>query len=177
MKTVLLNNIICEKELCYMYNQVTNSPVWRVSGQSTDQRGFMHGPTLIVKKMDSAPENFPLALWGQTLIYRIAKLLEKKNIGIPTSLNRMWFSITHSGKKTQHWLHRDDSSSSIKSILLFLTPVWQPDWRGSFFIDGKEIKFKPGSAVIFDSSEYHQGESSESEKYNWQRLTCNILVS
>ena len=39
-----------------------------------------------------------------------------------------------------------------------------------------EFKFKPGSAVIFNSKEYHKGESPSSEIYNWQRITCNILV-
>jgi len=127
--------------------------------------------------MNENPENYPLYLWGQTLVFRINKLLEEKNIGIPTKLNRMWFNSTSYGKKTQHWLHPDDEDNlKLKSILLFMTPIWQPDWRGSFYIDGEEFKFKPGSAVIFDSKEYHKGESPESETYNWQRVTCNILI-
>lgn len=89
----------------------------------------------------------------------------------------MWFNATYHGKKTQHWLHQDDEKDlKLKSILLFITPIWQPDWKGSFYVDGEEFKFKPGSAVIFDSKEYHQGESPASETYNWQRITCNILV-
>ena len=88
----------------------------------------------------------------------------------------MWFNSTHHGKKTQHWLHQDDSNSQSKSILLFMTPLWQPDWRGSFYVDGEEFKFKPGSAVVFDSKEYHRGESPGSEIHNWQRITCNIMV-
>jgi hypothetical protein len=177
MKTTILDHILSQKELFYMYNQIISTPSWRIDGLSTPDRGHMASPVLAVKGSNTLTEHYPFFLWGQSLVYRIAKLLEDKNIGIPTEINRMWFNATYHGKKTQHWLHRDDEEKlKSKSILLFMTPVWQPDWRGSFYVDGEEFKFKPGSAVIFDSSEYHKGESPTSEKYNWQRITCNILV-
>jgi|TARA_X000001382_G_C3087439_1_gene152429 hypothetical protein len=176
MKTVILNNVVSEKELYFMYNQIINNPSWRLNGEATSQRGFLTGPTFPVK-IDDNIEHYPFFVWGQTIVYRIAKLLESKHIGIPTDLMRMWFNATYSGKKTQHWLHADDKQNfTTRSILLFMTPVWQPDWRGSFYVDGKEYKYKPGSAVIYDSKEFHCGESSESEKYNWLRVACNILV-
>tara|TARA_R110000803_G_scaffold75494_2_gene139884 strand:- start:1285 stop:1821 length:537 start_codon:yes stop_codon:yes gene_type:complete len=177
MKTVVLDNLFSKKELFYMYKEIIKTPNWRIDGQSTDQDGHISGPVFVVKNLNDKPQNYPLFVWGQTLVFRINKLLEEKNIGIPTKLNRMWFNSTSHGKKTQHWLHADDEDNlKLKSILLFMTPIWQPDWRGSFYIDGEEFKFKPGSAVIFDSKEYHKGESPESETYNWQRITCNILV-
>ena len=162
-----------------MYKEVCHNRTWNLIGKSTDSEDFMSSPLLQVKDYDNSIIHYPLYLWGQTLVFRIAKLLEDKNIGLPTYLNRMWFNATYHGKKTQHWLHQDDRAgdSKNKSILLFMTPIWQPDWRGSFFIDGEEIKFKPGSAVIFDSKEFHKGESPTSEKYNWQRITCNMMVS
>lgn len=159
-----------------MYKQIISNPRWRLDGQSANHIGFNYGPILNVKEVDLIPEHYAFCLWGQTIVFRIAELLKEKNIGIPTKLERMWFNSTHTGKKTQHWLHRDDEDVRSKSILLFMTPVWQPDWRGSFYVDGEEFKFKPGSAVVFDSTEYHQGESPVSEIYNWQRITCNILV-
>ena len=178
MKTVVLDNLISEKELFFMYNEIINTPNWRVNNASTEQRGFLTGPILIVKKTDtSMVEHYPFLIWGQVLVLRIAKLLEEKKIGIPTELNRMWFNTTYNGKKTQHWLHNDGhKDEETKSIVVFMTPVWQPDWRGSFYIDGEEHKYKPGSAIIFDSKEFHRGESPESETYNWQRMVCNILV-
>jgi len=59
---------------------------------------------------------------------------------------------------------------------MFMTPVWQDAWRGSLHVDGKEFKFKPGSAVIFNSNEFHTGETPESQTQNWQRLTLNIIL-
>ena len=177
MKTVVLDNVLSQKELFYMYGEIIGTPQWRIIGKSTNEDGYISAPMLVVKPTQNTnPENYPLFLWGQTLVFRIAKLLEEKSIGIPTKLDRMWFNSTFHGKKTQHWLHTDFDSLTAKSILLFMTPIWQPDWKGSFYVDGEEFKFKPGSAVIFDSKEYHKGESPESETYNWQRLTCNILV-
>ena len=177
MKTTVLDNVLSEKELFYMYNEIISNSTWKLNGLSGPDRGFMSSPVLMVKEYNGSVAHYPFYLWGQTLVYRIAKLLEHKNIGIPTAVERMWFNATYHGKKTQHWLHRDDEKDpKLKSILLFMTPVWQPDWRGSFYIDGEEFKFKPGSAVIFDSSEYHKGESPASETYNWQRICCNIIV-
>ena len=176
MKTVLLDNVLSEKELFYMYNQVISTSRWRLDGQSSTQSGFNRGPMLLVKDVNEISEHYAFCLWGQSVVFRIAELLKEKNIGMPTKLERMWFNATYSGKTTQHWLHLDDKDSKSKSILLFLTPIWQPEWRGSFYVDGEQFKFRPGSAVVFDSSEYHQGESPESETNSWQRITCNILV-
>ena len=175
MKTTILDNVISKKELFFMYSELINCQNWSLKGYSTDHIGFMHSPLLMIKGHDELIKHYPFYLWGQTIIYRIEKLLENKNIGIPTTLKRMWFNSTYHGKKTQHWFHKD-AEKNYTSILLFMTPVWQPDWRGSFYIDGEEFKFKPGSAVIFNSKEYHKGESPASEIYNWQRITCNILV-
>ena len=177
MKTVVLNNVLSEKELFYMYNQVINSPSWSMNGESGESRGFMEAPLLMVREFKSSIINYPLCLWGQTVVYRIEKLLESKNIGIPITMERMWFNTTYHGRKTQHWLHQDDKENfKLKSILLFMTPVWQPDWRGSFYVDGEEYNFKPGSAVIFDSKEFHTGTSPIKNTHGWIRLSCNIVL-
>ena len=176
MKTTVLDNVLSEKELFYMYNQIISSPCWRMNGSAEQHPGFMDAPNLSVF-LNGSMEHYPFCMWGETVAFRIAKLLENKNIGMPTVLHRMWFNSTYHGRKTQHWLHRDDDKDlKLKSIVLFMTPIWQPDWRGSFYVDGEEFKYKPGSAVIFDAHEYHKGESPASETYNWQRISCNILV-
>ena len=60
---------------------------------------------------------------------------------------------------------------------MFMTPIWSPNWKGSFYVDSEEFKFKPGNAVIFDSNNFHTGESPESKTQNWLRLTLSMLVS
>tara|TARA_R100001463_G_C3475083_1_gene216327 strand:+ start:229 stop:780 length:552 start_codon:yes stop_codon:yes gene_type:complete len=181
MKTILLNDILSEKELFFIYNQVISSPSWSVDTTSKhlqyfSNKQFAGGAKLTAVEEESNILNYSLYLYGQTLVYRIAKLLEKKNIGMHTKLTRMWFLSTYTGSPL-HFLHADhDNSQEYQSILLFLTPVWKTGWRGSFYVDGDEFKFQPGSAVIFNSSEYHTGEDPISETYNWQRVTLNMMV-
>ena len=180
MKTVVLDNIFSEKELFFLYNELINSNVWNVHGsalnfQHPTNKNFGSGPMLSVKYEDEPILNYPLYLYGQSLVYRIADKLSEKKIGMKTNLSRMWFNITYNGTPN-HYLHQDSEESSFQSILLFLTPVWKTGWAGSFYVDGEEFKFKPGTAIVFDSKEFHTGEEPISQTYNWQRLTCNIMV-
>ena len=176
MKTITLDNIISNKELFFMYKEIHETPMWSVSGLTDGNhydKNFNFSPVLSVKK--DTILSYPFYLWGKTLMYRIENQLKDKNIGIPTDIHRMWFNITYSDNN-QHWLHTDTEDSSIVSVVLFLTPIWLPEWKGSFYVDGKKFDFKPGSAVIFNSNEYHMGEPPAEKMPGWMRLTCNILL-
>ena len=181
MKPIVLDNIFSEQELFYIYNELITTPSWIVNVQAhpikyTSNKNFSGGAMFPVKREDAAIHNAPFYMWGQVVVFRIHELLRKKNIGIHTDLKRMWFLSTPTGSPL-HFPHKDDDrSSNHQSILLFITPVWQTGWRGSFYIQGEEFKFKPGTAIIFDSQEFHTGEDSISESYNWQRITCNMMV-
>jgi hypothetical protein len=181
MKTHLLENLISDKELFFIYSQVMSTPSWQITGlsdynESSFNKIFNTAPLLFVKKSsDIFPTQPSFYLWGKTILFRIEKELAKQNIGIPVSIERMWFNVTYTDNN-QHWLHTDSCESNIKSIVLFLTPVWVPEWQGSFHVDGEEFKFKPGNAIIFDSKEYHTGKTPVEKTNGWSRLTCNILV-
>jgi len=180
IKTVVLDNIFSKSELFFLYQQIISTPSWTVGTTSTDiyydsNKNYAGGACLKVKEKNQLPTNYSWYLYGQSVVFRIAKLLEEKKIGIHTELDRMWFLSTTNGDPL-HFLHQDEQENNYQSILLFLTPIWETGWRGSFYVDGEEFNFKPGSAVIFDSQKYHTGEDPISETYNWQRLTCNIMV-
>ena len=181
MKPILLENVISYKELFFLYKELMAAPSWTLLGRTGDvsyqsNKRLLSAPQMVAKNNAGDILNYPLYLLGQTLIFRIEEILKSKKIGIATNMVRMWFNVTYHGKETQHWLHPDDFGNDKQTIVLFMTPIWQPDWKGSFYVDGEEFKFKPGSAVIFSSKEYHTGESPDSETQNWQRLTCNIVV-
>jgi len=180
MKTILLDDILSEKELYFVYNEIIAASTWSVATYSDyveypSNKKFAGGAKFLVKHNDGTILNYPLYFWGQTLVYRMVKALEQKNIGMHTKLKRMWFLSTTTGSPL-HYLHPDDGEENTHSILFFITPVWKTGWRGSFYVDGEEFKFKPGSAVVFDSKEYHTGEDPISETYNWQRVTLNMIV-
>jgi hypothetical protein len=174
MKPVLLENVISEKELYFIYNEIIGSNGWNVSGIThpvdyPSNKNFLKGPVLLVKNENEPILNYAFYLYGQSLIYKIMNFLSDRKIGMYSKLERMWFNITYNGKETQHWLHQDNNKDT-QSIVMFMTPFWKQDWKGSFFVDGEKFSFKPGSAVIFDSKEFHTGESPESETFNWQKL-------
>ena len=182
MKTILLDDVLSERELYFVYNEITRAPNCSVATTSDivkypSNKQFAGGAMFSVKRVDGTVLNYPLYFWGQTLVHRIVKILEQKNIGMHTKLKRMWFLSTTNGSPL-HFLHpdTDGDQNNNHSILFFMTPVWKTGWRGSFYVDGEEFKFKPGSAVIFDSAEYHTGEDPISETYNWQRITLNMVV-
>ena len=180
MKPIVLDNIFSEKELFYIYKTLVATPNWTVGTTSEtvmmdSNKNYAGGAMFFVKGPNEIVYNHVFDMYGKILIFRIAKLLEEKKIGIHTNLERMWFLSSPTGSPL-HFPHQDQSKSGYQSILLFMTPVWQTGWRGSFYVQGEEFKFKPGSAIIFDSQEFHTGEDFISETYNWQRITCNIVV-
>jgi hypothetical protein len=179
MKPILLDNIFSEKELFFIYKEIINASSWSVGGKSEEieypsNKQFSGAPLFRIKFNDDIL-NYPMYLYVQSLVFRMAEMLNKKNIGLHTHIKRSWFNLTYEGSPN-HWLHQDTQDNETQTAILFMTPVWQDVWRGSFHVDGEEFKFKPGSAVIFNSNEFHTGETPESQTQNWQRLTLNILL-
>jgi len=181
MKTKVLDNIVTSDELFFMYNQFISTPMWNITGLSSPfeeeawQKRYNKAPNLSVKMQNSGIDHYPFYLWGKTVVYRIKEKLTKEKIGFNTNIDRMWLNITYSDNDN-HWLHKDEDTEPTISVLLFLTPIWHPDWRGSFYVDGEEYNFKPGSAVIFDSKEFHTGTSPIKNTHGWIRLSCNIVL-
>ena len=180
MKTHLINNVISDKELFFIYRELIASPAWSVSGISetleyNSNKQFSHSPLYTVKSTEGKIENYPLYLYVSTLVFRMAEIFKKKNIGMHTKIKRSWFNITYSDSEN-HWLHQDSEDSKLQTILMFMTPIWQNSWEGSFYIDGEKFEFKPGSAVLFDSKEFHTGKKPINKTHNWMRMTLNIIL-
>ena len=180
MRPVLLENVISEKELFFMYNKITTARMWEISGLSSEieypsNKQFNQAPVLRVMTPEEGVIYYPFYFYGQSIVYKISDMLKEKHIGINTNISRMWYNVTYDSSDS-NWLHTDSSKKkTLHTIVMFLTPVWQENWRGSFYVDGQEFKFKPGSAVIFDSQEYHTGESQKNSG-NWLRLTSNMVL-
>lgn len=179
MKTQIIDNVVSNKELFFIYKELISCQSWQLSGKSTDleypsTRDFSHSPLFNIKT-DGRIWNYPMYLYVKTLIFRIEEILKKKNIGMHTKIKRTWFNGTYHGSKN-HWLHQDFKDPTLQTVLMFMTPIWQEAWKGSLHVDGEEFKFKPGSAVIFNSNEFHCGEEPESQTYSWLRLTLNVVL-
>jgi hypothetical protein len=181
MKTHLINNLITNKELFFIYKELISSPAWAVSGISSEKfeynsnEQFSHAPLFMIKSADGKINNYPLYLYVNTLIFRMEEILKNKNIGMHTKIKRSWFNITYSNSEN-HWLHQDDKDPTFQTVLMFMTPIWQDSWEGSLYVDGEKFEFKPGSAVIFDSNKFHTGKKPISKTNNWMRMTLNIVL-
>tara|TARA_R110000803_G_scaffold209060_2_gene278254 strand:- start:1089 stop:1640 length:552 start_codon:yes stop_codon:yes gene_type:complete len=181
MKPIVIDTLFSEDELFYLYKLVTSTNNWAISG-ITDNVSYMShkifnaSPQLIIKDSAGQVVNYPMFLYFQSIIFRLKKILQEKNVGLNPVIKRAWINATYNGSKN-HQLHIDADSSSLQSVLFFLTPVWKTAWKGSFYVDGEEHKMMPGRVIVFDSREFHTGEEPESETFNWLRLTANILLS
>jgi hypothetical protein len=94
MKPIILDNVIPERELFFLYNQIVPVRGWELTAQSTSveypsNKQFNQTPVLRIKTPEEGIINYPFFLYGQSLVYRISEMLNKKNIGINTSLARM----------------------------------------------------------------------------------------
>ena len=178
MKTQIIDNIISNKELFFVYKQIISNPSWSISGLTSDElidKQFSHAPLFAVKSEDETIDNYAFYLYVKSLVFRMEEILKKKNIGMHTKIKRSWFNVTYSDSEN-HWLHIDSRESKHQTVLIFMTPMWQDGWKGSLHVDGEEFKFKPGDAVIFDSNKFHTGKKPIKETQNWMRLTLNIIL-
>ena len=124
MKTILLDDILSERELYFVYKEITNASTWSVTTTSDrveypSNKQFAGGARFSVKSGNGTVLNYPLYFWGQTLVYRIVKILEQKNIGMHTKLKRMWFLSTTNGSPL-HFLHPDMDENN--NCLLYTSP-------------------------------------------------------
>lgn len=181
MKPVVIDNLFSEDELFYLYKLVTSTNNWAITGVSENvsaisPKAFNASPQFIIKDTNGEVVSYSMFVYFQSIIFRLKKILQEKNIGLNPIIKRAWINATYNGSKN-HQLHKDADSSSLQSVLFFLTPVWKTAWKGSFYLDGEEYKMLPGRVIVFDSKEFHTGEEPESETFNWLRLTANILLS
>ena len=110
MKTALIENVINNDELFFMYNQITSTSMWNVNALSSSvqeetwDKKFNKAPNMLVK-YENEINHSAFYFWGKTIIYRIKEILKKDNVGINSNIARMWFNITYSDNNN-HWLHK-----------------------------------------------------------------------
>ena len=179
MRPVVIDNLFSSEELFFLYKEVLGSNGWTVDAHTDAElshtpSGFTSSPQLRIR-VGEITYNYPLYLYFQSIMFRLKEKLKEKHIGLPFMLKAVKLNITYHDAVI-HRLHHDTTDPLDKTILLFLTPVWESAWKGSFYVDGEEFKCKPGSAVICDSTEWHTGEEPSASTHKWLRLTANLVV-
>ena len=180
MRPILLKNLLTSKEVFWLYRKLVELPFWQLNGNTySDQNDPDRQYGTIAKVMiikDNQPVYSPdlMSVYGQSIPHRVNERLKEHKLEIPTDVDRFWINASFSESRSL-WPHHDDSDSEAFSIVLFLVPVWNDQWLGSFFCGGEEFKFSPGGAVVFQSTEIHTGDNP-SLNCPYLRLTASIVT-
>ena len=172
MKPRLFENIICPKELYWLYTELLATHGWTLNAHARPAPGIDRiFPTIGNLHIEPGMKWFD---YFQGLVFRIKQTADKEKVGMNYKIARVFINATFSDSITK--LHTDnDGERPVHSLLVFLTPVWQDSWLGSFWVDGNEYKFKPGNVVYFNSNEFHTGDSPI-KGCPWIRLSANIVL-
>ena len=179
MRPIFLKNLLTSKEVFWLYRKLVELPFWQLNGNTDrdDDPDRQHGSiakAMIIK--DNQPVYSPdiMGVYGQSIPYRVNERLKEHRLEIPTNVDRFWINASFAESRSL-WPHHDDSDPTAFSIVLFLCPVWNEQWLGSFFCGGEEFKFSPGGAVVFQSTEMHTGDNPSLD-CPYLRLTANIVT-
>mgnify|MGYP003155304469 CR=1 FL=1 len=180
MRPILLKNLLTSKEVFWLYRKLVGLPLWNLTGKpyfdqkDPERLDATIANLTIIKNTQPVGFNGGLDIYGESIPHRINERLKEYKLEIPTAVDRFWINATFS-QSHSHWPHHDDADPAAFSIVLFLAPVWNEQWLGSFFCDGEEFKFSPGGAVVFQSTNIHTGDNP-SLKCPYLRLTGNIVT-
>ena len=177
MRPIFLKDLLSDKEVFWLYRKLINIPLWGLNGMPFTDDSRQYPTSAMLNIVVDGQNQFSasgLTIYGQSLLFRINERLKDFKMEIPTQLDRFWINATFKEASCQ-WPHDDLPLPNYFSTVLFLSPVWKDQWMGSFFVEGVEFKFSPGSAVIFQSSDIHTGENP-SMKCPYIRLTANLMT-
>ena len=183
MRPIFLKNLLSAKEVFWLYRKLVRLPSWALTGHSSyddARKGFLERQEATIANLLLIKDSKPIYImggldgYGQSIPYRVNERLKEHKLEIPTDVERFWINATFK-ESSSHWPHQDSDHSQDFSIILFLAPVWNDQWLGSFFCDGEEFKFSPGGAVIFQSTDLHTADNP-SLQCPYIRLSANILT-
>ena len=179
MRPIFLKNLLTSKEVFWLYRKLVELQVWQLDGNSDkddhpDRRHGSIAKATIIQNNKPVYSSLDMGVYGQSIPYRVNERLKEHRLEIPTNVERFWINASFAQSRSL-WPHQDKSDSTAFSIVLFLCPVWNEQWLGSFFCGGEEFKFSPGGAVVFQSTEMHTGDNPSLD-CPYLRLTASILT-
>tara|TARA_R100000152_G_C6730895_1_gene155607 strand:- start:104 stop:739 length:636 start_codon:yes stop_codon:yes gene_type:complete len=184
MEPIITDNVITDKELHPLYVHLISKENWYLNRHSFMEEGSIdHKNRMFTINLEPNPPYCGLLvepgsdLW-KMFVGLVPFLEEKNNIKLPNYVARVDLNSCYHGIKPV--MHPDvakvqDPSNNAISIIGHLTPVWDPNWGGSTWVEDKEINYTPGRFIVFNSRQLHRGEGP-SVPINWWRIALNIIL-
>ena len=101
MKPMVLDNVVSDEELFFLYKEIIGSNGWSLVGRSSGEelahtfKEFNNLPMFRIKAdTPDAILNYPLYLYFQSIIFRLKNSLREKNIGLPHLMKRAWINAS-----------------------------------------------------------------------------------
>ncbi len=180
---MILNNILDEKELFNIYENIISQPSWYLSRGSsvgdadstkTSFAGYLiknNGKILDYKYYDYFTSLLPK-------IY--AKCLEEYDLKLPKDVRRIDVVAKQPGANTS--FHQDSLIPGAYSLVGMLSPVWKKEWGGEFYCNNDDgvsndvIHHTPGSFIVIKSNLFHNGLPPKVNVPYWRVIVNYILI-
>jgi len=171
----VIENVLTKEDSFTLYSSLINANIWHLNRFSNqkDIGGAFPGVNLI--EDNEVFYNNPYWIgYFEALFNNInQKLTEQHNFSLRNSINRIALNAANDNHYTE--FHSDMKNESTYSIVGFLTPQWSEEWGGSLNVEGEDIKYEPGSFVLFNSNQLHK--SNPIKKIPYWRVSINYVIN
>ena len=153
-KVKIVENILPNNILNYVYQVIINEPIWTLSTKSQNTEFTIAGNNLFDKH-----RNINTKSNSQILASMIYMCIKDKVDFLTNDIHRI-----HIGAKAN--LQDDnlhiDSIENCYTVLFYLNPYWNKEWGGETIVGNEKIQYKPNRALIYDSKILHGGMGPKS---------------
>jgi len=170
---LIIEDFLTKNDLHHTYNMFMNNPNWSLSQIYQKETAKFSYPWINVMANKNI-HNIFLYAYTVGVMQHLNYLLNKQfnyvfNID---TINRITINAQKKGDPS--YIHEDGENTDTTCVI-FTTPEWEKDFGGELQIKDKNITYKPGTCVIFNSSMPHDAKPIKM-KTNLYRTSLAITL-
>tara|TARA_B100001250_G_C19745028_1_gene764868 strand:+ start:227 stop:775 length:549 start_codon:yes stop_codon:yes gene_type:complete len=180
---IILDNILDEKELFNIYEDILSKPSWYLSRGSSPDGSSLTTTTfagLLVKNNGDILDHKYYKYFTSLLPKIYSKCLEEYDLDLPKNIRRVDVVAKQPGANTN--FHQDSLIPGAYSLIGMLSPVWEEEWGGEFYCNNEDrasndiVNHTPGSFIVIKSNLFHNGLPPKVNVPYWRVIVNYILV-
>jgi hypothetical protein len=169
----IVENVLLKKNILDLYNNLISNSVWDLNRKSNDDVKLGAFPGFSIKDDNNVFNPYWFGYF-QSLFENIHnKFYEKYKFTLPFNIKRIHLGAKNDSSITN--FHCDINDANAYTIVGFLTPEWDLNWKGQLMVEENVIDFTPGKFVIFKSNLRHNGIGTIFNVPFW-RITVNFII-